>query len=74
MASAALAERERVAKQLEEEKERLEMTTSELKSGLEVRIQLVVKVTLILSLHGNNRALLRSLNNLRKRRKQLLQC
>jgi len=36
MAAAALAEREKIAKELEEEKERLEMTTTELKSGLEV--------------------------------------
>ena len=36
MAAAALEERERIAKQLEEEKRRLEMTTTELKSGLEV--------------------------------------
>ena len=37
MAAAALEERERMAKQLEEEKKHLEMTTTELKSGLEVR-------------------------------------
>ena len=39
MAAAALAEREKIAKQLEEEKKHLEMTTSELKSGLEVTAQ-----------------------------------
>jgi len=36
MTAAALAERERIAKQLEEEKKRLEMATSELRTGLEV--------------------------------------
>ena len=37
MTAAALEERERIAKQLEEEKKRLEMATTELKTGLEVR-------------------------------------
>lgn len=37
MAAAALAERERISRELEEEKKRLEMTTTELKSGLEVQ-------------------------------------
>jgi len=36
MTVAALAEREKIAKQLEEEKKRLEMATTELKTGLEV--------------------------------------
>ena len=42
MTAAALAERERIAKQLEEEKKHLEMATSELKSGLEVMLQCVL--------------------------------
>ena len=50
MAAAALEERERIAKQLEEEKKRLEMTTSELKSGLEVQNSIHANTVLMVSL------------------------
>lgn len=46
MAAAALAERERIAKELEEEKKRLEMTTTELKSGLEVKATAYANIAL----------------------------